>query len=179
MFLAELKKAQAGVPEPAQTKIKLKVGQSSEPPTSSKRITIHVGGRGGSVDSPAPQASQAADTPLGSRDVNGTTKSPAPNQLDPARSVSASMVPPSPSPSAAVKGEEGAAPMSPAGFARPPSAMSAQFTPGAAPRPPIPAIPTQPYQNNALVNGYTMEPKRLRTAGKGLTARSCNVLVSS
>lgn len=163
-----LKKARAVVQEPAQPKIKLKVGQPVNTPNSSKRITINAGGgQGSSVDSPAPQTAQSIETPAGGSHVNGTARQPA---LDAARSASASAPSPSPSTHIGLKAEESAR-MSPAVLIQ---------TPGAAlPGPPTPAVqaplppppppgPPQIQSTNPMANGY-VEPKRLRASGKGLS----------
>lgn len=90
VFYSHLKKAQAAAPEHGSAKIKLKLGQGIDTPNS-KKVTIHVGGRGDSVESPAP----GMDTPTTNGDAaNGTAK-------------------PSPSPAAGLKGE-GAGSASPA-----------------------------------------------------------------
>ncbi|KAF7550116.1 hypothetical protein G7046_g8120 [Stylonectria norvegica] len=167
-FHAQLKKAQAAVPEPSQPKIKLKVGQTTEGTSTPKKITIHVGGRGGSVDSPAPQAIRTVDTPTNGVPVVAaprlaTPVQATPIQLEKTRSVSASVPPPSPS-GHGTKAEE-ALVVSPAGIPRPPSATSGPDTPGAV-RLPIPTVQPVPVQHNPLANGY-MEQKRLRGYGKG------------
>ncbi|KAF7553747.1 hypothetical protein G7Z17_g3367 [Cylindrodendrum hubeiense] len=167
-FVKELKKAQTAVPEPTQAKIKLKVGSGADAPPPSKKITIHVGGRGGSDDSPAPQATQSTDAPANGQPVNGTrTSTPAQSNLVPpdkvARSLSASVPSPSPSAHAALKAEDGAA-GSP-GIPRPVSAVSAQAGPGVGA--PIPAVQPQPVPQNPLANSY-MEQKRFRGPGKSI-----------
>ncbi|PNY28280.1 Chromatin structure-remodeling complex subunit rsc1 [Tolypocladium capitatum] len=160
-FHEELKKARAVVQEPAQPpKIKLKVGQGTETPSSSKKITIHVGGRGGSADSPAPTASQFADTPAGG--VNGVTRTSS--RLDATRSLSASVPSPSPSAQAGFKTEEMAL-VSPAVVAQPPSGAPAAARPLVAAIPPYP-LP-QAVPNNPVINGY-VEQRRLRRDGKGI-----------
>ncbi|TDZ66163.1 Chromatin structure-remodeling complex subunit rsc1 [Colletotrichum trifolii] len=64
-FLSQLKQAKAVVQEPSQPKIKLKVQQPvSEQPTTTKKITIHVGGKSDSAESPAPAAPQSATSQL-------------------------------------------------------------------------------------------------------------------
>ncbi|OTA08183.1 hypothetical protein A9Z42_0091240 [Trichoderma parareesei] len=158
-FYSHLKKAQAAVPEPAQPKIKLKVGQGSETPSSSKKITIHVGGRDSSVASPAPQVNQASEA-IAAANVNGATAQLSAN-LEPPRSVSASAPSPTPSSQVGMKVEEGAR-------ASPAVANTPAGTPGQPiARPPIPAIPSQPFQTNPLVNGYA-DQRRFRPAGKGI-----------
>lgn len=149
--------------EPAQPKIKLKVGQV-EVPSSSKKITIHVG-RGGSADSPAPHTTQSADSPASSANVNGIGRPGLPGQpnlghLEKARSVSASVASPSPSLNVGLKTEDSAH-MSPAGLSQPLTTIPGQATPGF-PRPQVPPAPAQP----PLVNGF-VEQKKLRADGKG------------
>lgn len=63
-FKAQLRKAKAAVSEPAQSKIKLRVGGHGGSDTpSNKKITIHVGGRG-NAESPAPPvAATGTETP--------------------------------------------------------------------------------------------------------------------
>ncbi|KAG9507974.1 hypothetical protein J7337_001531 [Fusarium musae] len=176
-FYDQLKQAQAVVTEPAQPKIKLKVGGSSETPTPGpKKITIHVGGQRDSADLPASAQSKMALT--NGQTVNGTARTSTPAQavnpqLEKARSTSLSAVP-SPSPSvqsAALKADE-ASRASPAVASQPPSAAPSQATPAvpaAAPvavPAPVPVAPPQPI-TNPLVNGY-MDQKHPRRAGKGI-----------
>lgn len=168
-FHGELKKAQAVVQEPAQPpKIKLKVAQGTETPSSAKKITIHVGGRGGSADSPAPAVSQSADTPSGG--VNGVTRTSS--RLDATRSVSASVPSPSPSAQVGLKTEE-MAPVS--------SAVVAQPSGGnpAAARPQIAVMAPQPLPQAVPVNpvGSYVEQKRLRRAGKGASWNALDCVV--
>ncbi|KAL6794837.1 Bromodomain-containing protein [Trichoderma sp. SZMC 28013] len=157
-FYGQLKKAQAAVSEPSQPKIKLKVGQGSETPSSSKKITIHVGGRDSSVASPAPQVAQSSET---NGNVNGAGQLSA--NLEAPRSVSASA--PSPTPSSQVglglKVEDGIR-ASPAVGNMPAGAPGQPAV-----RPPIPTIPSQPFQTNPLVNGYA-DQRRFRPASKGI-----------
>ncbi|KAH0597580.1 hypothetical protein MHUMG1_04959 [Metarhizium humberi] len=165
-FNEQLKKAKAVVQEPAQPKIKLKVGQSTDTPSSSKKITILVGGRGSSVDSPTPQTAQSIEPPAGGSHVNGTARQPA---VDAARSASASMPSPSPSTHIGLKAEESAR-MSPAVLAQTPAeAPPGPPTPAveAPPPPPPPPGPPQIQSTNPMANGY-VEPKRLRAPGKGI-----------
>ncbi|KAL2876652.1 hypothetical protein SGCOL_008018 [Colletotrichum sp. CLE4] len=128
-FADEIKKAKAAVPEPSQPKIKLKVQQPAiEQPATSKKITIHVGGKSEPADSPAPTIPQPAgaiasdQAPLG----NGTARQgglPAVSAaMDRLRSTSAA----SPSPSVAnnIKREDAARP-SPAVTPGQPSTPSA------------------------------------------------------
>lgn len=159
MFYSHLKKAQAAVSEPFQQKIKLKVGQGgSETPSSSKKITIHVGGRDSSVASPAPQATQAPEA-NGAANTNGSAQLLA--NLEAPQSVSASAPSPTPSSQVGLKVEDGSR-ASPA-VANVPPEMAGQT----ALRPPIPAIPSQPFQTNPLVNGYA-DQRRFRATGKGI-----------
>ncbi|PNP58730.1 hypothetical protein THARTR1_01746 [Trichoderma harzianum] len=157
-FYGQLKKAQAAVSEPSQPKIKLKVGQGSETPGSSKKITIHVGGRDSSVASPAPQVAQSSET---NGNVNGAGQLSA--NLEAPRSVSASA--PSPTPSSQVglglKMEDGIR-ASPAVGNMPAGAPGQPAV-----RPPLPTVPSQPFQTNPLVNGYA-DQRRFRPAGKGI-----------
>lgn len=154
------------VPEPIQSKIKLKVGQATETPSSSKKITIHVGGRGGSGDSPAPQTAQpaaAAAVPSVNGNININGNGTAPSQVIRNGQTPAAVASPSPSVHVGLKTEDSAR-ISPA---------ISVITPGAttpAPvvaRPPIPVIPSQPLQNNMLANGY-VEQRRMRATGKGV-----------
>lgn len=170
-FYTQFKQARAVVPEPAQPpKIKLKVGQTAEPPSSSKKITIHVGNRGGSVDSPAPQTGGSTGSPASGLHMNGTARTSGPppslNPLDKARSVSAAAASPSPMLPVAMKAEDSVR-MSPAYPPRPPSA-----TPGyplsVGARPPVSFAPPQPqpHYNNMMVNG-AVDSTRYRPSGKG------------
>lgn len=160
-------KARAAVQEPTQAKIKLKVGQSTDTPNSSKRVTIHVGGRTNSVDSPAPQTAQSTETSAGVPPVNGTIRQPA---LDAARGASASAPSPSPSTHVGLKAED-ASRMSPAILAQTPGALPGPLA--AAPTqfpqllPPPPPGPPQIQSMNPMAPGY-VEPKRLRAPGKGI-----------
>lgn len=159
MFYSYLKKAQAAVSEPFQQKIKLKVGQGgSETPSSSKKITIHVGGRDSSVASPAPQATQAPET-NSAANTNGSAQLSA--KLEAPPSISASAPSSTPSSQVGLKVEDGSR-ASPA-VANVPAGTVVQT----ALRPPIPAIPSQPFQTNPLVNGYA-DQRRFRPAGKGM-----------
>jgi hypothetical protein len=165
------------VPEPAQPKIKLKVGGTSDTPTPGpKKITIHVGGQRDSADSPAPGQQKEAANGLG---VNGTTRTSTPAQainpqLEKARSTSVSAAPsPSPSTQAVSKPEEAGSVASSAVVPQPQNSLPAgQATPGvptAATGPifaPIPVAPPQPI-TNPLINGY-MDQKHPRRPGKGL-----------
>ncbi|OAA62119.1 Bromodomain protein [Cordyceps fumosorosea ARSEF 2679] len=100
MFNAQLKKAKAAVSEPAQSKIKLRVGGhgSSDTP-SNKKITIHVGGRGNEespASAPTSAPAQGTETPTTNDEgVNGAAtpaaqvedgtpaSAPTPGQLPP------------------------------------------------------------------------------------------------
>ncbi|KAG6009131.1 hypothetical protein E4U21_003200 [Claviceps maximensis] len=158
-----LKKARAAVQEPTQAKIKLKVGQPGDTPTSSKRVTIHVGGRTSSLDSPAPQAAQSNESSSASiPHVNGAIRQSA---LDAARSAFTSAPSPSPLTHAGLKAEE-APRMSPAILAPAPGPVPG--TPMATTTlPPPPSGPIQIQATNSSLPGY-VEPKRLRAPGKGI-----------
>ncbi|KAG7044709.1 bromodomain containing protein [Colletotrichum scovillei] len=128
-FANEIKKAKAAVPEPSQPKIKLKVQQSAtEQPSTSKKITIHVGGKSDSADSPAPTVPQAAgatvsdQAPLGNGTARQSGLPAASATMDRLRSTSVA----SPSPSVAnnIKREDAARP-SPAVTPGQPSTPSA------------------------------------------------------
>ncbi|KAI1067967.1 hypothetical protein LB507_004505 [Fusarium sp. FIESC RH6] len=176
-FYEQFKQAQADVPEPAQPKIKLKVGGTSDTPTPGpKKITIHVGGQRDSADSPAPAQQKEMVNGL---NVNGTTRTSTPvlavnPQLEKARSASVLSAAPSPSPSTqAVTKEESAPVASPAVVPQPQNALNAgqatTMVPTAATGPvfaPIPIAPPQPI-TNPLVNGY-MDQKHPRRSGKGV-----------
>lgn len=153
------------MPEPAQPKIKLKIGQPAEQASPAKKITIHVGNsRGGSVDSPGPQTGQSVGSPAPAvPDINGgaghTQLALAP--IEKARSVSASVVAsPSPSIQPGFKAED--VRMSPA--VRPPSAASGQMHPGMT-RPPHSAVHAQ--QQFQPVPAVPLDQKRWRRPGKG------------
>ncbi|KEY68458.1 hypothetical protein S7711_01232 [Stachybotrys chartarum IBT 7711] len=178
-FTGQIKSAKAVVPEPTQSKIKLRVGQAPvDTPTTSKKITIHVGGRGGSADTPTPQAAQAAQTPARAaelpargQDTNGTARSSITShiqpvtQLDKVQSVAAAVPSPRPSMQTGLKVED-APKLSPSGSAQPPpSTALEQATPAARPSAqpsPLPPQQTQPPVHNLF------EQKRLRREGKGL-----------
>ncbi|PHH67317.1 hypothetical protein CDD81_80 [Ophiocordyceps australis] len=174
-FEDELKKAQLAVPEPAQPKIKLKVGQPEAP--TGKKITIHVGGRGGSADSPAPQtAPQTAETPAAG--LNGSTRTSS--RLEAARSFSGSVPSPSPSrqmarSSTGPRPDDSAlhmAPVTPLPV-QPPVMVPAvpqsarMLAPAMHPHaaPPM-AMHPQPQHAMPMTNGY-VEHRRLRRPGKG------------
>ncbi|KAI1485302.1 Bromodomain-containing protein [Biscogniauxia mediterranea] len=114
-FYELMKEAKHHVPEPPQPKIKLKVPQNAETPGHPKKITIHVGGKASATGSPAPATGQSGEaeatrnsTPLGRNPFGGPASSTAVNlnQLEKARSMSASAGPPSPSPLAITKAED-------------------------------------------------------------------------
>jgi hypothetical protein len=168
MFYKHFKEAQAAVPEPSQAKIKLKVGQNAETPTPSKKITIHVGGRGGSADSPAVQAASSADTPTNAQDLpadkSGMVNPAQPAQLIKTRSASG-MASPSPSLQQGHLKAEDSARMSPAVPPQLPTPTGGQavgMTPGSG-MPPM----VQPQQPPPVIHS-PLEQKRLRGAGKGI-----------
>ena len=108
MFHELLKEAKENVPEPPQPKIKLKLPPTAETPGHHpKKITIHVGGKNSATGSPAPATGQSGDSEAtrnempANRNLFGGTSSAGTsvnmNQLDKARSMSASVGPPSPS----------------------------------------------------------------------------------
>ncbi|KAI0431554.1 Bromodomain-containing protein [Xylaria sp. FL1042] len=112
-----LKEAKANVPEPPQPKIKLKLPQQApETPGHPKKITIHVGGKSSATGSPAPATGQSGESeatrngtpvnrnPFGGASSAGTSVNLS--QLDKARSMSASVGPPSPSVMGATKIED-------------------------------------------------------------------------
>ncbi|KAI1103574.1 Bromodomain-containing protein [Jackrogersella minutella] len=110
-----LKEAKLHVPEPPQPKIKLKMPTSSEPPAHPKKITIHVGGKTSATGSPAPVTGQSGEgeatgsngTPVGRNPFGGSTAtSVSLSQLEKARSLSASVGPPSPSAAGLTKSED-------------------------------------------------------------------------
>ena len=126
-----------------------------------KKITIHVGGRGGSVDSPT--VPSALESPASG--VNGVSTATAPSAaVEKARGASAATASPSPS-TKPPKSEDAPGP-SPA---RPASvlARSASVENGPqAENPPVHAIEPQivPIPQPSIV----YEPKRLRPVGKGM-----------
>ena len=96
-FNEQFEEAKAAVPEPPQSKIKLKVPTAeSTPAGQSKKITIHVGGRGGSTGSQTPLTSAgsrrsesiapSAVGPTGIRNAV-SQQSPAASALSPSPSV--------------------------------------------------------------------------------------------
>ncbi|KAI0976781.1 hypothetical protein F4678DRAFT_480238 [Xylaria arbuscula] len=102
-----LKEAKANVPEPPQPKIKLKLPPAAETSGHPKKITIHVGGKNSATGSPAPATGQSGESevtrngtpinriPFGGASSSGTSVNLS--QLEKARSMSASVGPPSPS----------------------------------------------------------------------------------
>ncbi|KAI5467456.1 hypothetical protein BGZ63DRAFT_27560 [Mariannaea sp. PMI_226] len=158
-FQKELKKAQAAVQEPSQAKIKLKVGQGPEP--TPKKITIHVGGRGGLGESPAPNTNQTAEVPTSKPVVESAhTSTPAQStQGQPENGPSDSAVT-SPSPSTNLKAED-ASMASPGAPPPPASATPVQ----AAPVVLSPAAQQLAIQQAALAKGL-LEPKRFRGPAK-------------
>ncbi|KAI1170004.1 Bromodomain-containing protein [Nemania sp. FL0916] len=121
-----LKEAKAGVPEPPQPKIKLKVPQAAEASGHPKKITIHVGGKTSVAGSPAPVTGQSGeteatrnDTPVNRNPFSSVSSAGTPanlGQLGKARSTSASAGPPSPSVRTVAKTEDA---VPPAPVARP------------------------------------------------------------
>ncbi|KAI0446424.1 Bromodomain-containing protein [Xylaria telfairii] len=107
MFQELLKEAKENAPEPPQPKIKLKLPQAAETPGHPKKITIHVGGKNSVTGSPAPATAQSGESeitrngtpvnrnPFGGASSAGTSVNLS--QLEKARSMSASVGPPSPS----------------------------------------------------------------------------------
>ncbi|KAI1752225.1 Bromodomain-containing protein [Xylaria castorea] len=106
-FQELLKEAKEKIPEPPQPKIKLKLPQVAETPGHPKKITIHVGGKNSVTGSPAPATAQSGESeatrngtpvnrnPFGGASSAGTSVNLS--QLEKARSMSASVGPPSPS----------------------------------------------------------------------------------
>ncbi|KAI1743399.1 Bromodomain-containing protein [Xylaria scruposa] len=107
LFQELLKEAKENVTEPPQPKIKLKLPQLAETPGHPKKITIHVGGKNSVTGSPAPATAQSGESeatrngtpvnrnPFGGASSAGTSVNLS--QLEKARSMSASVGPPSPS----------------------------------------------------------------------------------
>lgn len=150
--------------EPAQPKIKLKVGQPAEPATTAKKITIHVGGRGGSVESPAPQVTEPLVVTL-----NGTAKPPLPLTVEKARSVSLA-VSPSPSRQAAPHPEESVSVLPGTPSSRPTSSVSAvpnNVGAGAPPTDNVVPVPPPPVLPPVLPPVQILEPKRFRPENRG------------
>ncbi|KAI0545563.1 Bromodomain-containing protein [Xylaria curta] len=116
MFQELLKEAKENVPEPPQPKIKLKLPQLTETPGHPKKITIHVGGKNSVTGSPAPPTAQSGESeatrngtpvnrnPFGGASSAGTSVNLS--QLEKARSMSASVGPPSPSVMGVTKTED-------------------------------------------------------------------------
>ncbi|KAF4592400.1 Bromodomain protein [Ophiocordyceps camponoti-floridani] len=165
-FYEQLKKAQAVVTEPSQPKIKLKVGQSQEAPASTKKITIHVGGRGGSTDSPAPHVPQNVAPPAAVGLNGSSTATRSSVRLEAARSVSLSVPSPAPTLQPGLKTEDGSRmpavapapmPLHNPGTTRPPGPVLL----------PHPPQPVPPDGRAMMVNGH-VEPRRFRRAGKGI-----------
>ncbi|KAI0911064.1 Bromodomain-containing protein [Ustulina deusta] len=116
MFQELLKEAKENVPEPPQPKIKLKLPPAAETPGHPKKITIHVGGKNSATGSPAPATGQSGESettrietpvnrnPFGGASSAGTSVNLS--QLEKARSMSASVGPPSPSVMSATKTED-------------------------------------------------------------------------
>ncbi|KAI0452368.1 Bromodomain-containing protein [Xylaria acuta] len=116
MFQELLKEAKENVPEPPQPKIKLKLPQVTETPGHPKKITIHVGGKNSVTGSPAPATAQSGESeitrngtpvnrnPFGGASSAGTSVNLS--QLEKARSMSASVGPPSPSVMGVTKTED-------------------------------------------------------------------------
>ncbi|KAI1131794.1 Bromodomain-containing protein [Nemania abortiva] len=116
MFQELLKEAKANVPEPPQPKIKLKLPQAAETPGHPKKITIHVGGKNSVTGSPAPATGQSGEsettrneTPINRNPFGGTSSAGTSvnlGQIDKARSMSASIGPPSPGAKGVTKTED-------------------------------------------------------------------------
>ncbi|KAI1425778.1 Bromodomain-containing protein [Xylaria sp. FL1777] len=116
MFQELLKEAKENVPEPPQPKIKLKLPQAVETSGHPKKITIHVGGKTSATGSPAPATGQSGEseatrneTPVNRNPFGGVSSagtSVSLSQLDKARSMSASVGPPSPSVMGVTKTED-------------------------------------------------------------------------
>ncbi|KAI1288923.1 Bromodomain-containing protein [Xylaria venustula] len=151
-----LKEAKANVPEPPQPKIKLKLPPAVETPGHPKKITIHVGGKNSATGSPAPATGQSGESeatrngtpinriPFGGASSVGTSVSLS--QLDKARSMSASVGPPSPSVTGVTKTEDV---VQPAPIARPQATTTTfqHFVPVVVnPSAPIPNGTTPQYQ---------------------------------
>ncbi|KAI0410174.1 Bromodomain-containing protein [Xylaria palmicola] len=116
-FQEFLKEAKEAVPEPTQPKIKLRLQQPTESPGHPKKITIHVAGKNSATGSPAPATGQSGESeatrnetpvnriPFGGASSTGTSVNIG--QLEKARSLSASIGPPSPSVAGVTKTEGG------------------------------------------------------------------------
>ncbi|RCI12348.1 hypothetical protein L249_0473 [Ophiocordyceps polyrhachis-furcata BCC 54312] len=165
-FYGQLKKAQTFVPEPSQPKIKLKVGQPQEAPAPSKKITIHVGGRGGSTDSPAPNAPQSTAPPA----LNGSSATRSSVRLEAARGVSLSATPPL-QPNHQAENGARMPTMVPVPFPAAGPAVARPTGPVLLPHPPPPPPPPQPLppvDSRAMMANGHVEPRRFRRAGKGI-----------
>ncbi|KAH0444215.1 bromodomain containing protein [Colletotrichum camelliae] len=183
-FLDEMKQAKAVVSEPSQPKIKLKVQQpAAEQPTTSKKITIHVGGKSDSADSPAPPIPQSAGSQASEQIApNGATRQAAnpimPAAVDRIRSTSAAS--PSPSVANTIKREDAMRP-SPAGTPGHASTPSAFPPPGqpaglsSATFQPIGAPQQQSQPNGVQQPSKPLWDQRLRAPGKGIA----DALISS
>ncbi|WQF87301.1 Putative bromodomain-containing protein [Colletotrichum destructivum] len=191
-FKNELKQAKGAVQEPAQPKIKLKVQQPApeQPAPSSKKITIHVGGKSDSGESPAPPISQSAGHQVGDHApiANGITRqsgAPAvPAAMDRIHSVSVA----SPSPSIVnnVKREDAARP-SPTvtpGHTSTPSAFPPPATGSATNLSNATFQPIGVAQHQPQINGIQQQPQQQqkplwdqtrRAPGKG----AADALISS
>lgn len=102
-FYEQFNEAKANVEEPPQPKIILRTPSTQAQTSSSakpKRITIHVGGREDSQNSPPPQTSSASASEV----VNGGISRPAPVNPPP---INIGQGPPA-TPAAAVKREDSA-----------------------------------------------------------------------
>ncbi|KZL87144.1 bromodomain containing protein [Colletotrichum incanum] len=183
----ELKQAKAVVQEPAQPKIKLKVQQpTSEQPVTSKKITIHVGGKSDSGDSPAPPIPQSAGSQVSDQTpiANGVPRQGGPQAIPAAmdRLRSVSVASPSPSVANNIKREDAARP-SPAvtpGHAGTPSAFPPPATGQAANLSSATFQPIGVAQPQSQTNGIQQQPKPLwdqtrRAPGKG----AADALISS
>ncbi|GJC85099.1 protein polybromo-1 [Colletotrichum liriopes] len=186
-FKDELKQAKAVVQEPTQPKIKLKVQQpTSEQPVTSKKITIHVGGKSDSGDSPAPLIPQSAGSQVGDQTpiANGVARQGGPQAIPAAmdRLRSVSVASPSPSVANNIKREDAARP-SPAvtpGHAGTPSAFPPPATGQAAHMSNATFQPIGVTQPQPQTNGIQQQPKPLwdqtrRGPGKG----AADALISS
>ncbi|KAK2062406.1 Bromodomain-containing protein [Colletotrichum caudatum] len=178
-FKDELKKAKTAVQEPAQPKIKLKVQQpASDQPATSKKITIHVGGKSDSGESPAPPVSHSAGAYVGDQTPtsNGAARQgglPAiPAGMDRLRSVSVAS--PTPSVINNIKREDAARP-SPAGTPGHAGTPSAFPPPAGGQVAALSSATFQPIgveQPQPQTNGIQHQPKPLwdqarRVPGKG------------
>ncbi|KAI5917306.1 Bromodomain-containing protein [Camillea tinctor] len=200
-FYELMKEAKHHVPEPPQPKIKLKVPQNAETPGHPKKITIHVGGKASATGSPAPATGQSGEgeitrhgTPLGRNPFGGPASTAVSlNQLDKARSMSASAGPPSPSPLSMAKVEDTAR-QSPAIIPQPAVTTFQQFAPvamhpaglmpnGAAPQQPPPPPPppkrtaadileAQKYRPRPIKESEALMPRLVICSHPGLQVES-------